>query len=180
MSPVAHHLLLTVILKALQIHSVTIDQSLLSSLKCYIQSLLSNQFTLVAVLAKAAALLLSRPAATKGNTELTDREADVIATLLSKISQDKQIKRYYSSIILQVLHLLSSLPVNARLFMQCGVVANLQILMENSRVGYEVDIIANILWRIALNSETETQLDGNEAASDAITFKGIGLLYMLN
>ena len=160
MSSVAHHLLLTTILKVLQTTGIdTInDVDSLSDLKSYVLSLLSSPFMLVAVLAKAVAHLLTYPQVTKNNMELTDGEVDHIATILCRLSQDKLTRVYFSSIILQVLRLLCSQPVNKTQFMQRGVVVHLQTLMEVSSEA-EAGVIANILWTIISMENSDEVID---------------------
>ena len=157
MSSVAHHLLLTTILKVLQTHGID-DINSLSALKSYVLSLLTSPFMLVAVVAKAVAHLLTYPEATKNNMELTDGEVDHITTILCRLSQDKLTRVYFSSIILQVLHLLCSQPVNKTQFMQRGVVAHLQTLMEVSSEA-EAGVIANILWNIINVENSDVVID---------------------
>lgn len=146
MSPVAHHLLLITTLKALQApgNDAIIDVDSISALKNYIQSLLTSPFLLIAVLAKAVARLLKYP---QMSTELTDCEADHIVAMLSRLSQDKLIRRYYSSIILSLLRTLCSQPVNVTQLMQHDIASHLQTLMEVSSEA-EAEVIAGILWKL--------------------------------
>ena len=151
----AHHLLLTIILKALQAHDFDTDVvNHLSSLKNYTQSLLSCPFMLVAALAKAVIYLLPCSPITKNNVELTDGEVDHMVTILSRFTQDKLTRRYYSHVFLQVLCLLSFQPANITQFMKHDIVANLESLMEVSEET-EADLIANILWKVIHVEDSE-------------------------
>ena len=162
MSPVAHHLLLTTIIKALQTtgNDAINDVDSISALKKYVQSLLTSPFVLIAILAKAVAHLLKYP---QMSTELTDSEVDHIIAMLGRLSQDKLIRRYYSSIILWVLHILCSQPVNITQFMQHDIASHLQTLMEVSSEA-EAEVIASILWKV-INVKDN---DGTTVTVDAI------------
>ena len=160
MSPVAHHLLLTITLKALQTCDIaTNNVDYLSSLKSYIQSLLSSQFMLIAALAKAAVHLLQCSKVTKIIMELTltDSEVDQITTMLNRFTQDKLTRRYYSHTILQVLCLLNSQPANITQFTKRGIAANLQSLMELSKET-EAALIANILQKVVDDEDSEQDI----------------------
>ena len=168
MSSIAHLLLLTTILKALQIPGAnTIDDiDSMSALKSYAQSLSTSPLMLVAIIAKAVVYLLTYPQGTK---ELTDGEVDHITTILCSLSQDKLARRYYSSIILQVLRVLCSQPENVSQFMECGIVTHLQTLMEVSNEA-EADVIASILWKIISVEDSDEVVIETKAIQGKLNF----------
>lgn len=173
MAVIAHHFLLTLLLRALQqTCAATIDESLLT-MNTYIQSLLNAPILLVSVLAKAVTIQLqSYPQVVpSGDVELADEEADIISVILSKLSQDNLKRRYYSTIIFQSLLLLCSHPMNVTQLVSCGVVADLQTLMDTSTEAGEADIIAHIVWKIVSSGEMNAQ-NNNEVVINSHATQG--------
>lgn len=168
--PIAQHFLLCLFLKALSKTSAGCSESdeSLSTLIRHVRPLLHSPFLLTTVLAKAAAVYLCKSSqVTQSDIELADDEVSIIIAILHSISHDQLKQRYYLNIILQVLNLLCSHPMNLVKFESNGIVDVLESLLEVGGEGE--DMVANIIWKIASNNEVTSDISDENVSENNFT-----------
>ena len=172
MSAMAHHLLLTLLLKLPQDSYINFQgNQYVSHLNGYIQLLINSPFTMLSLLAKAIAAHLQSfcpQMAHSSGVELTQQEAEIIPVILRHLYRDNLKRRYYSSVIYQTLLRLCCHPFNISLLVNCDVVNELQKLMESCTESGEEDIIASIVWKISSNGEICDRRDSNEVMDSQV------------
>ena len=168
--PIAQHFLLSLLLKALCKNSTSSSESneSLSTLIGHVRPLLHSSCMLNTILAKAVAVhLCNYSQVTESDIELMDDEISIIITILQSISCDKLKQRYYSNIMLQVLNLLCSHPMNLAKFESSGIVDVLQSLLEVG--GEEEGMVATILWKIASNNDLTSDISDEVVSENHFT-----------
>ena len=162
MSAVAQQLLVTLMLKS-HICSVRSVETV------PIQTFLNSPFVVISVMAKAVAVSLLQccpQTEVVANTKMTEKEIDFFAVIIHDLTENSLKRRYLFYLILQVLTLLCSQPVNANQFASHSIITELDTLMECVDEPEDSDIIANVLWKIAANGgELESSTDKLEMLS---------------
>ena len=134
-----------------------------------IQTFLNSPFTVVSIMAKAVAVSLLQccpQTEIVGNvTEITNKEIDFLAKIVHNLTEDDMKRRYLFYLIFQALTLLSSQPVNANQLTSHSIITELEALMECADEPEDLDIIANVLWKIANGGELESTTDKFEMLS---------------
>ena len=160
MSGVAQQLLVTMMLKS---HICGASEAV------PIQTFLNSPFTVVSIMAKAVAVSLlqccPQTEIVASDTEITHKEIDFLAKIVHNLTEDDMKRRYLFYLILQALTLLSSQPVNANQLTTHSIITELEALMECADEPEDLDIIANVLWKIANGGELESTTDKFEMIS---------------
>ena len=134
-----------------------------------IQIFLSSPFVVVSIMAKAVAVsLLQCSPKTKifaNDTEITNKEIDFLAEIIHNLTEDDMKRRYLFHLFLQALTRLCSQPVNANQLASHSIITELEALMECADEPEDLDIIANVLWKIANGGELESTTDKFEMLS---------------
>ena len=160
MSGVAQQLLVTMMLKS---HICGASEAV------PIQTFLNSPFTVVSIMAKAVAVSLLQYCPQTEIlgivTEITNKEIDFLAKIVHNLTEDDVKRRYLFHLILQALTLLSSQSVNANQLTSHSIITELKALMERADEPEDLDIIANVLWKIANGGELESTTDKFEMLS---------------
>ena len=155
MSAVAQQFLVTSMLK-----SHTQDDSSVEAVS--IKPFLNSSSIFISIMAKAVAVSLlqcsTQAEIVASDTEMTEEEIDFLVVIIHGFTEDSLKRRYLFYLILQVLTLLCSQPVNALKFASHNtgnLVTELEALMEYADELEDPDIIANVLWKIAIGGGVE-------------------------
>ena len=134
-----------------------------------IQTFLNSPFIVVSIMAKAVAVSLlqccPQTEILPSNTEITNKEIDFLAKIVHNLTKDDMKRRYLFHPILQALTRLCSQPVNANQLTSHRIITELEALMECAEEPEDLDIIANVLWKIANGGELESTTDKFEMLS---------------
>ena len=162
MSGVAQQLLVTMMLKS---HICSIGGVEAAP----IQTFLNSPFVFISIMAKAVAVSLLQYSPhteiVSNVTEITNKEIDFLAKIVHNLTKDDMKRRYLLHPILQALTRLCSQPVNANQLTSHRIITELEALMECAEEPEDLDIIANVLWKIANGGELESTTDKFEMLS---------------
>ena len=153
MSAVAQQFLVTSMLK-----SHTQDDSSVEAVS--IKPFLNSSSIFISIMAKAVAVSLlqcsTQAEIVASDTEMTEEEIDFLVVIIHGFTEDSLKRRYLFYLILQVLTLLCSQPVNALKFASHNnIVTELEALVEYADELEDPNIIANVLWKIAIGGGVE-------------------------
>jgi len=145
-------------LKSLSYNATSVEAVpiLLNSIKTFLKS----PFFCTTVMVKAIAVILLQQSPQIGLTVsdigITDKEVNFLVVVIHDFSQDDLKRRYYLHWVLKVLTLLCSQPINVSQFASHSILSELEILMGCA--GEHEDIIANLLWKIAIGGGRENSM----------------------
>ena len=106
---------------------------------------------------------------------MTDKELDFLTAMIHELTEDSLKRRYLFHLILQALTRLSSQPVNANQLTSHRIITELEALMECADEPKDLDIIANVLWKIANGGGLGTT---SETTDKLEVLQGISYMWM--